>query len=275
MRFIKRHFNSKGGRYVIKKISNIVLLIVGIFAVGGEYVFAKEEAQDTGRKQTEEKIQATGVEPLLKIIKEIPGSSGEPVIVGEGRLYTLGNEDVLELLEDVFLYLIELGYYRYKLENTISLPGLNKITYKFYTNRLLNALLDVSFNVTDAEFGSIMLVDDKTHDLYIKVSRGIEKDIVKNTRLKMGSFLAGLAAKEKKLLLLDDNIKDENIKNRLKRPEIKQAIVAPIQMMNGGIFGVMNLDTRSPSDKFTPGNVETLRQLVKLVAATFQEVLKD
>ncbi len=183
-----------------------------------------------------------------------------------------GIQSINELLKDVFSYTVELGYHRFKLERIIPLPKLSKMAYKFYADKLLNALLDVSFNVTDAEFGSIMLLDEKTGELYIKIGRGIKKDIIKHTRLKIGEGIAGLAAQERRFLLVDDKITDERLKNRLQRPEIKSAIVAPLQIEDE-LFGVMNIGTLHPSDKFSSENIDILRQLVKLVAITFEDML--
>ena len=177
---------------------------------------------------------------------------------------------VLELLKDVASYIAQRGYQKIKLEKIISLPKVNKMVYKFYIDKLLDALLDVSFHTIGAEFGSIMLVDKKRGELYIKIGRGIKKEIIKHTRLKIGEGFAGLAAQEKRFLFLDDKISDERIKNRLSRPEIKSAVVAPIRVKDE-VLGVMNLGTFQPANKFNPENMATLNQLVKLVDVTLQD----
>lgn len=183
-----------------------------------------------------------------------------------------GIQSVTELLKDVFSYIVELGYHRFKLEKIIPSHKLSKMVYKFYADKLLNALLDVSCNMTGAQFGSIMLLDEKTGELYIKMGKGIKKDIIKHTRLKIGEGIAGLAAQERRFLLVDDKVTDERIKNRLHRPEIQSAIVAPIQAdEQEQLFGVMNMGTLSPSAKFSADNIDTLRQLVKVVSITLQD----
>lgn len=180
-------------------------------------------------------------------------------------------QSVLELLLDVISYIVEVDYHRFKLEKVIPLHSLSKMVYKFYTEKLLNALLDVSFNVLDGEFGSIMLFNEKTGELNIKISRGISKDITKHTRLKAGEGIAGLAAQERKILLVNDKVEDGRIKQRLNRPEITSAVVAPIQDEDK-LFGVMNVGTRHTSDKFNPENIDILGQLVKLVAVSFKDI---
>lgn len=180
-------------------------------------------------------------------------------------------QPVLELLWDVVSYIVEIDYHRFKLGKTIPLPSLSKMVYKFYTEKLLNALLDVSCGVFGGELGSIMLLNEETGELFIKISRGIKKDIIKNTRLRIGEGIAGLAAQEGKILLVNDKIADERIKGRFQRPEIQSAVVAPIQTENK-LLGVMNIGTRYASNKFDLKNVEVLRQLVKLTAVSFQDI---
>ena len=180
-------------------------------------------------------------------------------------------QSVLELLWDVVSYIVEIDYHRFKLGKTIPLPSLSKMAYKFYTDKLLNALLDVSCGVLGGELGSIMLLNEETGELFIKISRGIKKDIIKNTRLKIGEGIAGLAAREGNILLVNDKIADERIKGRFQRPEIQSAVVAPIQT-EGKLLGVMNIGTRYAPNKFDLENVEVLRQLVKLTAVSFQDI---
>lgn len=185
-----------------------------------------------------------------------------------------GIASVMELLQEIASYIVELGYHKFKLKRIAPLPKIGKMVYKFYTDKLLNSLLDVSFNVTAAEFGSIMLLDQKSGNLYIKIGRGIKKDIIEHTRLKIGEGIAGLAAQEGRCLLVDDKITDERIKNRLKRPEIKSAIIAPLQLKDK-LLGVMNVGTLHASNKFNLENINVLSQLIKVVSITLQDLSVD
>ena len=66
-------------------------------------------------------------------------------------------------------------------------------------DELLVTLLDVALKMTNTECGSIMVVDqEKQGDLTIKVSRGLNEERVKNTRVRIGEGIAGLAARENK-----------------------------------------------------------------------------
>lgn len=178
---------------------------------------------------------------------------------------------VIELLFDVFSHIAEVDYHRSKLKKLIPFTPLSKAVYRFYTEKLLNVLLDISFNMLEGEFGSIMLYNEKTGELNIKISKGIKKEITKHARLKAGEGIAGLAAQEKRIILVNDKVEDERIRQRLNRPDITSAIVAPIQAEDT-LFGVMNVGTRRTPDKFNSENIDTLRQLVKLVAFSLKDI---
>ncbi len=194
--------------------------------------------------------------------------------ISEVKLFTFsGIQSVIDLISGIACYVAQLGYNRYKLENIIPLPKIGKMVHRYYMDRILNALLEVSFNTASAEFGSIMLLDEKTGELYIKIARGLKDEIVKNTRLKIGDGVAGLAVKENRFLLLDDKLEDESIESRLKRPEIKSAVVAPFTLKNEPL-GVMNIGTTNPAVKISSEMVETLQRLVELTEITLTDLLK-
>jgi len=178
-----------------------------------------------------------------------------------------GIRSVIELISDITCYVVQLGYNRFKLERIIPLPKLGRVVHRFYMDRILSTLLDVSSDTAGTEFGSIMLLNEDSGELYIKVARGLNKDIIKNTRLKLGEGLAGLALKERRFLLLDNKLTDRRIKSRLRRPKIKSALVAPIKIDNQPM-GVMNIGTVRPAVKITSGKLETLHRLIELTEAT-------
>jgi hypothetical protein len=180
---------------------------------------------------------------------------------------------VIELISDIACYVVQLGYSRFKLERLIPVPKIGKLMHRFYIERILNALLDVSFNTAGGEFGSIMLLNEETGELYIKIAKGIKKDIIKNTRLRIGEGIAGLALKEKRLFLLDDRVTDERIKARLRRPEIKSAIVAPFHLKNEPL-GVMNIGTTKSTRRITSENIETLQRLIELTETSLADLAK-
>ncbi|UCC95706.1 MAG: GAF domain-containing protein, partial [Candidatus Omnitrophota bacterium] len=177
-----------------------------------------------------------------------------------------GMSSVIEFLYDVGAYVCELGYQNTRLKKLLpeAPPVLDRV-HRFYIERLLNALLEVSYNFTDADRGSIMLLDRETNELYIKVAKGLKRDVVEQTRLKAGESLAGVVMQEGKPLFIDGNTKDEKILAHLNNPQLRYSILIPIKGRDA-IVGVLNVGTcRDDSDKFTTSSVETIDKLAELV----------
>ncbi len=176
-----------------------------------------------------------------------------------------GIQSVIELISEISCYIARLRYEKFRLERSIlKFAVLKKRIQKVFLDRLLESLLNVAFDATNAEVGSIMVFNEKTGELYIKLNRGLKKDIVKSARLKPGEGIAGLVVQRSKPLLLDDKITAKRIRERFTRPELKSAVVVPLSI-KGETFGVINLGTSNPANKFDTQKVNLLSQLIRLV----------
>src|SRR3989338_1770013 len=161
-------------------------------------------------------------------------------------------KSILDLLSAIVKESIELKFERMALDRIQfqeeNLPKMfsetaQELYSSIHMDELLVSILDVALNMTMTECGSIMVLDEKNEELTIKVSRGINEDLVSKTRLKMGEGIAGLAAQEK-LPFIIEGVKGENrIQHLLKRAEIKRSFVMPLISENK-VFGVMNLHTK-------------------------------
>ncbi len=176
-----------------------------------------------------------------------------------------GIQSVIELISEISCYIARLRYEKFRLERSIlKFAVLKRRIQKVFLDRLLESLLDVAFEATNAEIGSIMVFDEKTGELYIKLNRGLKKDIVHSARLKPGEGIAGLVVQRNKPLLLDDKITSKQIRERFTRPELKSAVVVPLSV-KGETFGVINLATSNPTNKFDTQKIKLLSQLIRLV----------
>ena len=134
-------------------------------------------------------------------------------------------------------------------------------------DELMGTLLDVALKMTQAECGSIMMVNSKGGDLTIKVSRGLDEEKVRNMRQRVGEGIAGLAAKENQAFVIGDKNIDNRIKHLLKRPEIKHSLVMPLMAKNQ-VFAVLNLHTKNPESKIAE-SLDSLQYLSKLISTAF------
>ncbi|MBN2121195.1 MAG: PocR ligand-binding domain-containing protein [Candidatus Omnitrophica bacterium] len=177
-----------------------------------------------------------------------------------------GIKSVIELLYDIGIYICELGYQNTRLKNIIpEAPQIIFRVYDFYLEKLLDALLEVSYNFTEAERGSIMLLDESKNELYIKVAKGLRKDIIDRARSKVNVGIAGIVAHDNKPLFIDEDIEDERIRSQLKNPNLRYSISMPIARSDR-VLGVLNLGTSSESsDKFSSQSMTTIDKLTQLV----------
>ncbi|MBP7088266.1 MAG: PocR ligand-binding domain-containing protein [Candidatus Omnitrophica bacterium] len=184
-----------------------------------------------------------------------------------------GIKSVIELLYDIGNYICELSYQNIVLEGIVpGMTGIFSSVHNFYIDKLLDALLEVSFNFTGAERGSIMLFDKSQKELYVKISRGLKQEIVAQARSKVGEGIAGIIAQENKPFFINEKITDERIRSQLKNPQIKHSIGIPIKV-NNKTLGVLNLGTsKDGSDKFTSESIETVDRLRQLVETTLGSI---
>jgi ligand-binding sensor protein len=177
-----------------------------------------------------------------------------------------GVQSLVELVKDVCEYSIRLAY-----QNVIEKKEAVMALDSHKLSRLLNALLDVAFQITQADIGSIMFLDKDREDLTIRASKGLPEDIVNKTRVRLGDGIAGTAAKERVSFLIDDNLRDNRIKDYLRRPSISSSMVIPIQVKNR-VFGVVNLGALQTSPvRFTANNMQLMNRLIDLATVALQD----
>lgn len=179
----------------------------------------------------------------------------------------------IEMIYDVASYTLELEYQNKALRTLTPQPSamLNKL-YGWYADKLLVVLLDIALDITHAERGSLMLLDEDTNELYIKQARGINPDIIEKTRIKLGEGIAGIVAQEGKSLILDETLRDHRIKSLLHRPELTSAIVMPFNIDNR-IKGVLNVSTAQKThEQFSPEGIDGIDKLIQLIEMTIGDL---
>ena len=176
-----------------------------------------------------------------------------------------GAQALIELIRDVARYTVKLAS-----KNILISQEELMESESVSLSKVLNALLDVAFQVTSADLGSIMYTNDDSSELSIRASRGLSPEIINNTRVKFGEGISGIAALERKSFLLNDKTDDNRLRPYLSRPNIRTSMVLPISV-NNRIKGVMNLGTlRKSSVNFNQETLKVAHKLVELAALALQ-----
>jgi len=166
---------------------------------------------------------------------------------------------VLDLLSAITRDFIEIGLEnrRLKKQGSVGQRGLVPDSFvaaaesmykRIHFDELLVSILDVALQLTSAEVGSIMIFDDKSDEMMIRVSRGLSDQWVKTARVKMGEGVAGTAAKENRCFIMEGKNGSREVVPFLKRPEITEAIVMPISNQNR-VYGVINIHSKTGRSK--------------------------
>jgi len=127
-------------------------------------------------------------------------------------------------------------------------------------DKVLNIILKETFVLFKADAGSVMLLNEEDI-LTIKAARGLPRDIIRKTRVRLGEGIAGWVAQTGQDLLLDGKVTDPRFKNLVNRKEeISTSICVPLKSRDRTI-GVLML-RRSGSRRFT----EHQRNMLSLIS---------
>ena len=152
-------------------------------------------------------------------------------------------------LKSILDLLSELSRYALRMNTTKNTQPVPEKTQTPSNLSVFQNLLDLSMALTQAECGSIMLLDKITNELSIQVFKGIDLQKLRNVPVKLGEGIAGLAAQKKESFVINAEHSNNRISHLLKKPDLKCALVLPIINDNKEILGVMNISTRQATSR--------------------------
>ncbi|RMG73514.1 MAG: GAF domain-containing protein, partial [Nitrospirae bacterium] len=141
-----------------------------------------------------------------------------------------------------------------------------------HLSTIVNLMLELAMNYTDAEKGSIMLVDPKD-ELYIYAARGIDIAFVRSYKVKIGEGIAGHVAKTKKPLLVKDITKEKRYHSMLKgHYRTSSFICAPIISKNR-VLGVININDKKSGEPFNEEDLWFIRVVSNQAAIAIENAM--
>ncbi len=132
---------------------------------------------------------------------------------------------------------------------------------------LAHSILTVAVEETDADSGSIMLIDSNTQSLYVEASQGLDCVVSRDDRQPLGQGVAGWVAQNAKPLHLGaDGVRQDNFGQPLDREDLLSSVSIPITYMNPGdedqsALGVLNLNKKDGKPPFTKDDLDMLTVL--------------
>jgi GAF domain-containing protein len=130
-------------------------------------------------------------------------------------------------------------------------------------DELFRRMLEIAIGVTQADGGSLMLLDAETAELRVQVAVGVEPELWPKIRVAIGEGIAGLVAQEGRPLRLRGKADRQTFNIVRERLDVESALSVPL-IHEGRTLGVLNLHHATRSDAFSEGDLEFTQQLARL-----------
>ncbi len=124
--------------------------------------------------------------------------------------------------------------------------------------RLLELIVSTAMEVTRADRGSVMLLDELEGVLTIKAAKGIDEEVVASTRVRVGEGIAGRVALTGKPLLLHRKEQQAALLPlRTREGEISSAISVPLRI-DARVVGTLNVNESTRATEFREEDLRAL-----------------
>ncbi|MFH0947607.1 MAG: HD domain-containing phosphohydrolase [Elusimicrobiota bacterium] len=133
-------------------------------------------------------------------------------------------------------------------------------------------IVDYMVKILKTSIGSLMLIDEPTNELVIVAARGLAKDIVETTRLKIGEGIAGLVVRNGNPIFVEDIETDPRFfKAENVRYPAKSFISVPLKIKDK-VVGVLNVNREKEGEKFIERDLRLLQLFAGQVAITIENI---
>ncbi|MBI3159718.1 MAG: GAF domain-containing protein [Chloroflexi bacterium] len=139
------------------------------------------------------------------------------------------------------------------------------VTAELELDRVLSAVVDAAVTLTQAEEGSLLLLDEESGDLTMRAARNFKDEFVRTFRMKANDSLAGQVLESGEPLFIDSE-------NPLKLDTeylVQSLIYVPISA-HGKTIGVLGVDNRQSSRGFEARHAMLLTALADYAAVAIE-----
>ncbi len=148
----------------------------------------------------------------------------------------------------------------------LSIPKSNKQTIDTYVAQSMDSFVEFISELLDLDICSVMLADELSSELTVKSAIGLDDDIVRRTRIKLGDKIAGWVALEGKPLFIEDIERDERFsKVSISQYTTKSLLSLPLKI-GDRVVGVLNLNNKKTSEPFSQHDYNTASFLSEIIS---------
>lgn len=135
-------------------------------------------------------------------------------------------------------------------------------------NQLLELVLETGTRIMRAKASSLLLLDQKTKQLYFKVTTGDKKDEMKNFAIRLGQGIAGHVAETGQPLLIEDVAKDRRWYRSISDQigfKTRSILCVPMKV-NDKVIGAIEFINKTDGDCFHQNDLGLLTVFADLAA---------
>lgn len=132
------------------------------------------------------------------------------------------------------------------------------VTSSLDVDVVLRMIVESAVELTGAEEGSLMLIDEKTGELYMRASRNFNEDFVSTFRLPVNDSLIGSVVQNGKVVIFDDNTPQ-----KIKTSYLVHSLVYIPLKLKEQIIGVLGVDNRNKRMVFSQRDIGLLTTMAE------------
>ena len=136
-------------------------------------------------------------------------------------------------------------------------------------DEVLSSVFNNAVKTLKADEGSLMLLDPEEGILTIKRAHGLDEEIIRKTRIKIGEGIAGRVAQSGEPMVLHGKADSPRVKGRMKYDKVN-SICAPLKTKKG-VIGIINLNRQADSEPFTEENLKLLSTVAHETASAIEK----
>lgn len=136
---------------------------------------------------------------------------------------------------------------------------------------LLDKIVMLASGVTDAQVGSLMLIDDGGEHLRIESHIGLNAKIAESVQLPVGESIAGYVAQSGKPLMVRDVEQDERFKRINKERYQSSSLLCVPLKISDRILGVINMANKRNGEVFTDHDLKLLTTFASQAAIAIDD----
>ena len=144
---------------------------------------------------------------------------------------------------------------------------------------LLNRIVEASVFITQADEGFLLLLDEDTHELYLRAAKNLEEDQVRLLRLKVTDSLLGQVVQTGQPFMRG-GAEDPDSEHKVVTGYLVRALLHVPLIIQDQVVGVLSVHKRTSARAFSQNDLERLSALANYAAIALQnawlhEALKD